>query len=67
MTPTQVKKILARNKKTGRWPSSLYQIATKRKCARSLLTKVMGDPMTRDGQARPAWEYIVAAVTNHVR
>ena len=67
MTPAQVKQILARNKKAGRWPSSLYQISQKRKCARSLLTKVMADPMTQDGQPRPAWVYIVASVTNHVR
>jgi AraC-like DNA-binding protein len=44
MTPTQVKRVLKQNKKAGRRPWSLYQLAQMRGCSRSLVTQAMQDP-----------------------
>ena len=54
MTPAEVKRILRKNRKAGRRPWSLYQIAQMRGCSRSLVTMTMQRP----AHSRPMWTWI---------
>lgn len=44
MTETQIKKVLRRNRRAGRRPWSLYQIAKMKGVSRSLMTMAVKNP-----------------------
>lgn len=60
MTPSQVKRILRENRKTGRRPWSLYQIAQMRGCSRALVTMTMQRPR----KSRPLWAWIESLLSD---
>ncbi len=62
MTPSQVKRILRQNRKAGRRPWSLYQIAQMRGCSRALVTMAMQRP----AKSRPLWGWIESLLAGKV-
>lgn len=60
MTPTEVKRALRRNRKVGRRPWSMYQIAQMRPCSRPLVTQVLQGSK----RSRPLMEWIESVLGN---
>ena len=59
MTATQIKRALQANRKAGRRPASLYQIAKMRGCNRAVLTRALKEP-TRYADARAYIESVLS-------
>lgn len=59
MTEAQIKRALRANRRDGRWPSSLYQIAQRDGVSRSMLTTAVKNP-SRYPRARRRIELLVA-------
>ena len=58
MSPSEVKKILKKNRRVGRRPWSMYQIAQMYGCTRSMVTMTFKRPR----KSRPLWSWIESVV-----